>query len=148
MDMKKKLIKCVTLPALDPAVHFFRSFKIMPRAQNAHAYVNGAFLVKTNDGKDSVEMARICFGGINPNFTHATNTEQLLVGKNLFSNDTVQAAIATLAAELDPDWVLPDASVEYRKNLAISLFYKFILAVVPEGQYSLKPEYKSGGTVM
>ncbi|XP_062708343.1 xanthine dehydrogenase isoform X1 [Aedes albopictus] len=148
MDMKKKLIKNVTLPAMDPGVHFFRSFKIMPRAQNAHAYVNGAFLVKTNTNRDSVEMARICFGGINPNFTHAINTEKMLVGKNLFSNDIVQSAISTLSAELDPDWVLPDASVEYRKNLAISLFYKFALSVIPEGQYSLKPEYKSGGTVM
>lgn len=70
------------------------------------------------------------------------------MGKNLFSNDIVQSAISTLSAELDPDWVLPDASVEYRKNLAISLFYKFALSVIPEGQYSLKPEYKSGGTVM
>lgn len=72
----------------------------------------------------------------------------MLVGKNLFINDTIQAAINTLTTELDPDWILPDASVEYRKNLAISLFYKFTLAIIPEGQYSLKPEYKSGGTLM
>lgn len=148
MDMKKKVIKNVILPAMDPAVHFFRSFKIMPRAQNAHAYVNGAFLIKTSANLDSVELARICFGGINPDFTHAVNTEKLLVGKNLFINDTIQAAINTLTTELDPDWILPDASVEYRKNLAISLFYKFTLAIIPEGQYSLKPEYKSGGTLM
>ncbi|XP_055625820.1 xanthine dehydrogenase/oxidase-like isoform X3 [Toxorhynchites rutilus septentrionalis] len=147
-NMNKRVIWNVILPSLDPSVYFFKSFKIMPRAQNAHAYVNGAFLMKFNEAKNSVESARICFGGINPNFTHATATEKFLVGKNLFDNDTIQAAFATLAGELDPDWVLPDASIEYRKNLAISLFYKYILAIVPEGQYSLNPVYKSGGTIL
>lgn len=66
MDMGKKVLKTVVLPALDPSVYFFKSFKIMPRAQNAHAYVNGAFLLQLNVGKDRVESARICFGGINP----------------------------------------------------------------------------------
>ncbi|XP_058461613.1 uncharacterized protein LOC131436745 [Malaya genurostris] len=148
MDMSKKIIKNLSLPPLDPSVNFFRSFKIMPRAQNAHAYVNGAFLLKLNNSKNSVDEARICFGGINPNFTHATNTEKLLIGKNPFDNNTLQAACNALAAELDPDWVLPDASVEYRKNLAVSLFYKFILGIAPEGQINVKSEYKSGSTVM
>ncbi|XP_038118865.1 xanthine dehydrogenase 1 [Culex quinquefasciatus] len=148
MDMGKKVLKNVVLPALDPSVYFFKSFKIMPRAQNAHAYVNGAFLLQLNAGKDRVESARICFGGINPDFTHATATEGALVGKNIFDNESIQSAFATLVGELNPDWVLPDASSDYRKNLAISLFYKFILSIIPEGQYALKPEYKSGGTVM
>ncbi|XP_055537407.1 uncharacterized protein LOC129725498 [Wyeomyia smithii] len=148
IDMNKKVIKTVALPALDPSVYFFRSYKIMPRAQNAHAYVNGAFMVKLNSSKNSVESARICFGGINPSFTHASKTEQMLAATNLFDNATIQSAFATLSTELNPDWILPDASSEYRKNLAISLFYKFILSIVPEGQYNLKPEYKSGGTIL
>ncbi|XP_055607410.1 uncharacterized protein LOC129755104 [Uranotaenia lowii] len=148
MDMTKKLIKNVILPALDPASFLFKSFKIMPRAQNAHAYVNGAFLVKMNAAMNSVESARICFGGINPNFTHAEATEKLLVGKNLFDNATLQAAFSSLKDEVDPDWVLPDASDKYRKNLAISLFYKFVLSVAPSGKITLKPEYESGGTVL
>lgn len=148
MDMNKKVIKNVVLPSLDPSVYFFKSFKIMPRSQNAHAYVNGAFLLHLNDAKGRVEGARICFGGINPDFTHATATETALMGKNVFDNESIQSTFATLAGELNPDWVLPDASSDYRKNLAISLFYKFILSIVPEGQYTLKPEYKSGGTVM
>ena len=41
-------------------------FKIMPRAQNAHAYVNAAFLIKWNDEMDQILSARACFGGINP----------------------------------------------------------------------------------
>ncbi|KAL9703064.1 hypothetical protein quinque_006582 [Culex quinquefasciatus] len=148
-NMTKKVIKNVALPALDPTVFVFKSFKVMPTVQNARAYVNGAFLIKFNASKDRVESARICFGGINPKFTHAVATENLLIGKNLFDNNTLQAALGTLANELDPDWILPDTSIEYRKNLAVSLFYKFVLSIVTEdGRFPLRPAYKSGGQML
>lgn len=148
MDMKKKLVLNVMLPPLDPKLYVFRSFKIMPRAQNAHAYVNGAFLIKFNTTKSKVESASVCFGGINPEFTHATETEKYLAGKNIFANDVIQTALKTLSNELKPDWVLPDASPEYRKNLAISLFYKFVLNIAPESSATIKSEFKSGGAVL
>lgn len=66
LDMKKKLVLNIIVPPLDPKFYVFRSFKIMPRAQNAHAYVNAAFLLKFNENKTKVEAASICFGGINP----------------------------------------------------------------------------------
>lgn len=116
----------------------------MPRAQNAHAYVNAAFLLTFND--DIIQSASICFGGINPVFIHAKNTEKSLQGKNLYTNETLQSAISYLNSELLPDWVLPDASPEYRKNLAISLFYKFVLNTAPEGK--VKAENKSGGEIL
>lgn len=113
----------------------------MIRAQNSSAYVNGAFLVNFN--KDRVTSARICYGGINPSFVHATKTEALLIGTDLFSNETLQAALKSLSQELVPNWVLPDASPEYRKNLAISLFYRFILSTCPDNK--LREMVKSGG---
>lgn len=116
----------------------------MPRAQNAHAYVNAAFLLEFNG--DIVQSARICFGGINPFFIHASNTEQSLQGKNLYTNETLQSTISFLSNELQPNWVLPDVSPEYRKNLAISLFYKFVLNVAPKDR--VKPEYISGGEIL
>lgn len=168
--MSKKLILNIILPPLDSKFYVFRSFKIMPRAQNAHAYVNAAFLLKFNQDKTKVEAATVCFGGINPivstqisyhqsrtilllsipcQFTHAIATENYLVGKSLFSNEVVQAALKTLSNELQPDWVLPDASPEYRKNLAISLFYKFILNIADDGtEGTVKSSFKSGGTVL
>lgn len=116
----------------------------MPRAQNAHAYVNAAFLFKFNG--DIVESARICFGGISPSFIHATNTEKILQGKDLYTNETLQLAITYLNNEINPDWVLPDASPEYRKNLAISLFYKFVLNTAASDK--IKPENKTGGEIL
>ncbi|XP_058120344.1 xanthine dehydrogenase/oxidase-like isoform X1 [Anopheles ziemanni] len=146
LNMNKKVLLNVILPPLDPSVYIYRTFKIMPRAQNAHAYVNGAFLLKLNGS--SIVSSNICFGGINPQFTHAAKTEAFLVGKNLLTNDTVQGALNALKDELNPDWVLPDASPEYRKNLALSLFYKFVLNIAPTLKAPVKAEYQSGGTVL
>ncbi|XP_058053764.1 xanthine dehydrogenase/oxidase-like [Anopheles bellator] len=143
MNMAKKVLLNIVLPPLDPKVYVYRSFKIMPRAQNAHAYVNGAFLIKTEGSK--IVSSNVCFGGITPEFTHAKKTESFLRGKNLLSNDNVQGALKILSDELNPDWVLPDAAPEYRKNLALSLFYKFVLSIAPA---SIKREFKSGGSVL
>lgn len=45
-------------------------FQIMPRAQNAHAYVNAGFLCKVNKSEKFkvLERPTIVFGGINPSF--------------------------------------------------------------------------------
>lgn len=116
----------------------------MPRAQNAHAYVNAGFLIKFEDGL--VSSARICFGGISPEFVHANKTEKLLIGKNLYENETLQEALQCLISELNPDWVLPDACPEYRKNLAAALFYKFVLNTCPLDK--IRAEFISGGTIL
>lgn len=116
----------------------------MPRAQNAHAYVNAGFLFKFEEG--IVSSARICFGGVTPEFVHAKNTENFLVGKNLYENETLQDALHCLISEINPDWVLPDACPEYRKNLAVALFYKFVLNTCPLDR--IGSEFISGGTIL
>lgn len=140
----------------------------MPRAQNSHAYVNAGFLLQTNDKRDRAIKATIVYGGIRPEvsalllrekswknlisfnffqFIHATKLEQYLSGgKDLFNNVTLQGATKVLSAELNPDWVLPDPSPDFRKNLAIALFYKFLLSITPDGV--VKPTYKSGGEIL
>lgn len=79
------------------------------------------------NNKARIVSARICYGGINPKFVHATATERLLVGKDLYTNETLQAALQSLSTEIHPDYRLPDATPEYRKGLALALFYKFAL---------------------
>lgn len=145
-DMKKKVLLKFTLPAYNPAKFLFRSFKIMPRAQNAHAYVNAAFQLELNDQRNAIVKAKICFGGITETFVHASKAEAYLIGKDPFSNSTIQGALDVLKDELKPDWELPDATPEYRKNLAMALFYKFMLMVVPTDKSSAK--YKSGGIIL
>lgn len=67
---------------------------------------------------------RIVYGGINPNFIRASKTEALLEGQNLYDNATLKNVFQSLDEEIICDYVLPDDTPEYRKNLAISLFYK------------------------
>lgn len=96
----------------------------MPRAQNAHAIVNAGFLVKLKDGV--VEKVSIVYGNINSKFIHATETEKFLVGKKLFDNNTLQGAYKLLEKEITPDHILPDPAPEFRRQLAIALFYKVL----------------------
>lgn len=94
----------------------------MPRAQNAHAMVNAGFLIKLHN--DLVYECNIIYGGINPNFVHALKTEFSLKGQKLYDNSTLMKVYKSLDKELVCDYVLPDPTPAYRKNLAIALFYK------------------------
>lgn len=123
---------------------------LRPRAQNAHALVNAAFLFEfeTSGIKKSVKSCRICYGGINPQFVHAEETEKILTGvDDLYTNDNVQRAVAFLHNELCPDMVLLDPLPEYRKRLAIALFYRFCLNTVPSMRI-IRYEFRSGNSAI
>ncbi|KAG8310059.1 hypothetical protein J6590_071596 [Homalodisca vitripennis] len=143
-DMTKKLITKIIMPSLDSNHYVCRTFKITPRAQNAHAHVNAGFLFKV-DKKDKfkvLERPNIVFGGISPSFVHASAAEQEAVGKQLLNAETLKSVLNKLQSELHPDHVKPDPSPEYRKGLACSLFYKFVLGLSPE---SVDVTLRSGG---
>ncbi|XP_017888813.1 xanthine dehydrogenase/oxidase-like isoform X2 [Ceratina calcarata] len=143
-DMKHKLLYSVVLPALGKEYEY-RSYKIMPRAQNAHAHVNAGFLFKLDGTGKVLQKPNIIMGGINKDFLHASNTEEFLVGKSIYDKDVIREALNKLDAELRPDHVLPDYSPEFRKLLAEGLFYKFILSVKPE---NTNERQRSGATIL
>lgn len=143
LDMRQKVILNITFPRLDPARFTFRSYKIMPRAQNAHAFVNAAFLLEFEE--KAIKSCRICYGGINPKFIHAEATEKLLIGVNdFYTNDCLFKAVKSLQNELIPNSNLVDPPAEYRKNLAIALYYRFVLATAPAEQ--IHNQYASGAS--
>ena len=72
----------------------------------------------------------------------------MIVGLNIFDNQNLQNILNKLSSEIEPDWILPDSSSEYRKNLALSLFYKFILNIAPNDIVQINPIYKSGGYIL
>lgn len=117
----------------------------MPRAQNAHAYVNAAFLLEL-DTDSNVKNARICFGGIRPDFVHAKPIEDLIMGHNPFDNGMVEQIFTKLSTLLQPDEVLPDASPAYRLNLACGLLYKFLLKHAPAE--AVGDAFRSGGQLL
>lgn len=144
IDMRHKIIYSIVLPALS-SEYEYRSYKIMPRAQNAHAYVNAGFLFKLDGGGKVLEKPNIIFGGINPNFLHATKTEEFLMNKSILDKNVLKSALETLSGELNPDHVLPDYSPEFRKLLAEGLFYKFMLSIRSE---DVNSRLRSGGTIL
>lgn len=99
-------------------------FQIMPRSQNAHAIVNAGFLYKFSESSNKISECRLAYGGLSSHFTRATATEALLRGRNLFCNETLQAAIKSLKHELVATENPPEPSAKFRKQLAINLFYK------------------------
>ncbi|XP_061934259.1 uncharacterized protein LOC107992596 isoform X2 [Apis cerana] len=143
-NMKHKIIYSIILPALGEEYEY-RSYKIMPRSQNAHAAVNAAFLFKLDGSGKVLEKPNIIIGGINKNFLHASKTENFLFGKFIFEKNIVKQALDILDAEIQPDYVLPDYSPKFRKILAEGLFYKFILSIKPE---NVNPILRSGGSIL
>ncbi|CAG4933330.1 unnamed protein product [Parnassius apollo] len=138
-NMRGKIILNVLLPPLNKDYKVL-SFKIMPRAQNAHAIVNAGFLYKLYN--NTVIESRIVYGGLSPLFVRAINTEKYLIGKPLFTNETLQAALNVLSGELIVTENPPNPSVAYRRQLALALFYKGLLTLCPPNV--LHPRYRSG----
>ncbi|XP_011694377.1 PREDICTED: xanthine dehydrogenase 1-like isoform X1 [Wasmannia auropunctata] len=143
-DMRHKIIYSIVLHPFSEE-YVYRSYKIMPRAQNAHAHVNAGFLFKLDSKGTVLERPNIIFGGINKNFSHASNTELILVGKSILDNQVLKTALKTLHDELQPNHELPDYSPEFRRTLAEGLFYKFALSIKPD---NVNSKLRSGGFLL
>ncbi|XP_041981596.1 xanthine dehydrogenase/oxidase-like [Aricia agestis] len=143
LDMTGKILLNVLFPPLNSQYKIW-THKIMPRSQNSHAYVNCGFLYKLDKVTKEVLECRIAYGGLSPKFTRAARTESFVVGRRLFSNETLQGALSVLDQELTLFVVPmpPNPSVEYRKDVALALFYKGILALAPKNEIS--PYYATG----
>ncbi|KAJ8719479.1 hypothetical protein PYW08_011654 [Mythimna loreyi] len=143
-NMQGVLMINVELPPLSSSC-MFRSYKIMPRNQNSLALVHSAYLLKIGK-KDEIEYASIVYGNINPNVYHASETEKFLIRKNIFNDKNLQEAIKVLERELRPVEIPGESSIQFRKKLALGLFYKFILNISPPGTALSK--YASGGELL
>ncbi|XP_059062078.1 uncharacterized protein LOC131854909 [Achroia grisella] len=143
-NMQGMLILSIALPPLG-ATNIFKSYKIMPRNQNAIAIVNAAFLLNMSNDNKTVKDATIVFGNISTEFIYAKRTEDYLRNKNIFDNKVLQGAIKELHDEICPD-ENSFYSKDIRKKLAIGLFYKFTLSIAPSS--IVDPRYKSGGELL
>ncbi|CAG4933298.1 unnamed protein product [Parnassius apollo] len=143
-NMRGKIILNVLLPPLSTQCQLV-TYKIMPRTENVRAIVDAAFLYKL-DNWNKVLECRLTFGGLSPTFIRAYKTEKFLVGKFLFRNETLQAGIKILNSELIITRVRPELSIEYRRRLAIGLFYKGLLCLCPAN--IIGSRYRSAGIIV
>jgi len=141
-EMQGKFILSLMLPALSTD-YIIKTYKIMPRAGNAHAYINAGFCARIParestriDGKPT-----IVFGGIRPSLIHAEKTEEFLENKHLNDGKEFQDALKILDEELNPesDYLNPDS--EYLKSVAKGLLYKFALSVIGD---KVSPRVRTG----
>jgi xanthine dehydrogenase/oxidase len=127
-----RLIYSATLPAYDRTKTFLKTYKVMSRSQNAHAYVNAGFRITIDPQTYYVQSSPppcLVYGGISEDFVHALQTERFLLGKQLNDPTTLVGALNMLSQEISPSEDAVLASAAYRKSLALSLFYKFMLIV-------------------
>ncbi|XP_017144225.2 indole-3-acetaldehyde oxidase [Drosophila miranda] len=127
--------------------YLFNSYKILPRAQNVHAYVNAGLLIEWQDlQRHIVRSARICFGNIRPDYVHDQPMELLLPGRDLYDPATVTQIFEQLQGSLQAEERPPEASPEYRQMLACGLLYKFLLGSAPRDL--VRENYRSGGLLL
>ncbi|KAM3962033.1 uncharacterized protein ACR2FA_003925 isoform 2-T2 [Aphomia sociella] len=131
-NMQGKLMLSISLPPLG-ATNVFRSFKIMPRNQNALAILNAAFLLNINAENKLIKKATIVYGNTSSGCINAKFTEDYLNNKNVFDNKILQGAIKELYDEIDPreDHLQTKESL---KKLAVGLFYKTDSSLYPINQ--------------
>ncbi|XP_059083877.1 uncharacterized protein LOC131881124 isoform X2 [Tigriopus californicus] len=143
LDMAKKIIFFIQMPVLaDNEV--FMSYKITPRSQNAHAYVNAAFRAKIDPNSFVVQdKPNIVYGGIAGDFIHATDAESVLVGKSINDQTTLDTVFASLDSQVVPDDDPVLSSAEYRIHLSKALFFKFVIHTLGA---AAKPNLKSAAT--
>lgn len=141
-DLSDKIILNVKIPPLSNN-HLIRSYKIMERAQNTHAVVNGGFHFHVDNNKN-ILSSNIVYGSITTNYIHSRTVEDALVGLPLFNEETLTTALVRLQGDVVPLEAPPEPSPFCRKAIALGLFYKAILSLSP----SVNPRYKSGGDVL
>ena len=136
-DMAGKMLVKMELQAKSSSTQLV-SYKITPRTQNAHAYVNAALLLDYNAQTHVINSSRMYFGGldgIKQAYIRAVKSEQFLAKKALNDPATVSGVLSTLQDELT-------ACAEPKKQLCLSLLYKCILKLLGP---SLPGRLQSGG---
>ncbi|XP_046967892.1 indole-3-acetaldehyde oxidase-like [Vanessa cardui] len=139
-SLKDQIIMNVKIPPLSNS-HLIRTYKIMPRAQNAHAIVNAGFNFHV-DENHKILTSNIVYGSISPTYNRAINIENMLKGQPLFSDETLRTALAKLQEDIVPFADPSEPSPFCKKAIALGLFYKAILSLSP----SVNPRYVSGGS--
>ncbi|KAH9518796.1 hypothetical protein Btru_006298 [Bulinus truncatus] len=146
LDMKGKVIVSVQLPKYSSSSKpVIRTLKASHRLQLTDAYVTCGFNFFIDAANNYLIKAKpsIIIQGVNKNLVHAVQTESFLINKQLGDLSVLKNAINTLSGELIPDSDPLAASATYRKSLAISQFYKFVLGVCSN---KCNSKYLSGGT--
>ena len=116
----------ILIPFTKENEHFV-AFKQARRRDDDIAIVNGAFFYRV-DKSNTIEDAKMAFGGLSYMTKMATKTSTFLLNKT-WEPKTFESALDILLEEFPLPPNVPGAMVRYRQTLALSLLFKSFLTV-------------------
>jgi len=124
---------------------YIKFYKVAKRSQNSHNYCTGGFRARVDKTSGLILRVPIvlAYSGLGATFMRATQTEAYLNGKQLTDPAVLQTALTTLKSEIQVDSAPVLSSPVYRTNLALSLFYKFVLYLAGD---LAGPTFRSGAS--
>ncbi|XP_055901172.1 uncharacterized protein LOC106056807 [Biomphalaria glabrata] len=145
LDLKGKVITSVNLPKFTSTGVRVQTYKPSHRLQASQGYVSAGFMVDVVTSQNFLIQTKpsIVIQGVNSQLTHAVQTEAFLLNKQLGDPTVLKNALSLLSTELVPESRPNWSSATFRKSLALSLFYKFVLNVC---QSKVNQRYTSGAT--
>ena len=151
----QQIVSAVTVPFLPETTPTSRvyvdTFKVMLRHCNSHALVNAGFRATVSapaqsDGAYTLTDASFVFGNITQGpFLCPKTTKLIRDQQSVMSMDTLGTLCASLRGECvcapcpvdDPNFLVEDPT--YRRDVAVSLFFKFYLSVLHQCSPGLVP---------
>ncbi|KAK7505488.1 hypothetical protein BaRGS_00003233, partial [Batillaria attramentaria] len=113
---------------------FFYGYKQANRKEDDISIVNAGMRVVL-DEKAAITDLSLAFGGMAPVTVMATNTMTRLIGRS-WNEETLDKACQLLTSDLPLAPGSPGGTVEYRRTLTVSFFFKFYLTVLQRLQES------------
>lgn len=107
---------------------YFQAYKQARRREDDIAIVNQAVKVTFKPKTDIIEDISFGFGGMAATVKNAPKTEQTLKGM-AWNQKTLEVAYDCLLEDLPLDPGAPGGMINYRKSLALSLFFRSYLAI-------------------
>ncbi|KAJ8111795.1 hypothetical protein OPT61_g5696 [Boeremia exigua] len=101
-----------------------KAYKQAKRKDDDIAIVTAAFRVRL-DSQDCVKDASIVFGGMANMTKESPKTQAAVIGKPWFHSEILNAALDGLLEDYDLPYSVPGGMADYRKTLALSLFFRF-----------------------
>jgi xanthine dehydrogenase/oxidase len=101
-----------------------KAYKQAKRKHDDIAIVTAAFRVRL-DQNDLVEDVSIVYGGMAPMTKESSKTRNILLGKRWFHSQTLDSAFTALLEDYDIPYSVTGGMADYRKTLALSLFFRF-----------------------
>lgn len=105
---------------------YFKAFKQARRREDDISIITAAFNIKFQHNSNTINTAKMCFGGMGPTTISAKKTAKVIEGMD-WNDNLVDVVFQNLTEEFHLDESAPGGMAIYRKSLCLSMFFKFYL---------------------